>query len=244
MNNNRKQAIVTGSGKRIGREFAYFLAQLGYDLVLHYNHSKGSIEEIKSDLGNKYPNQLFYPLQFDLRNWTIANQFVNNLPDDFKSVNLLINNASIYHQNTLLETEPDQLLDNFAVHCFTPYLLIKSFALKYKKGMIVNMTDSAIFRNTITHMPYVLSKRSLVEVTRLAAVELAPNIRVNAIAPGPVMPANDDLDNFNKVVNATPLKKAVDMSGILSTLKFLMDNDNITGQIINVDSGAHLKSGR
>ena len=242
--NNRKQAIITGSGKRIGREFAYFLAQLGYDLVLHYNHSKDRIDKIKSDLESKYPNQLFYPLQFDLRNWTIANQFINNLPDDFNRVSLLINNASIYNQKTLLETEPDQLIDNFAIHCFTPYLLIQSFALRYKKGMIVNMTDSAIFRNTITHMPYVLSKRSLVEVTRLTAVELAPNIRVNAIAPGPVMPANDDVEYFNKVVNATPLKKVVDMSGILSTLKFLMDNDNVTGQIINVDSGAHLKGGR
>ncbi|MBN2165805.1 MAG: SDR family oxidoreductase [Marinilabiliaceae bacterium] len=237
----RKQALITGSVKRIGKSISLFLADLGYDLLLHYNNSHEDAEQLQQQLSEKYPNQHFQHFRFDFNNWeNVGEIFVKN-KKIFNQLSLLINSASIYKQVSFKQTESEQLMQNFAIHLFAPYMLIKEFSNRFKKGSVINIIDSAINHNYTTHMPYILSKKSLADLTLLTALELAPDIRVNGISPGPVLPVEGDFEGrFEKVVQQSPLKRASSLGDLSNCIKFFIDNDSVTGQIINIDSGNHL----
>jgi NAD(P)-dependent dehydrogenase (short-subunit alcohol dehydrogenase family) len=237
-------ALVTGSGKRLGREMAIYLAGRGFHVALHYNHSKAEVKQLLAYLEDTHPDQKFITVQKDLEDWTTSSELLSLLPNEFGPINLLINNASVFEHAQIMETECDLLQRQFSVNFFTPFVLTRSFATKVKAGHVVNIVDTKIATNETTHAAYLLSKKALGELTRMAALELAPAFRINAIAPGPVLPATGSNDShFQKVVEQTPLRERVLVESILSALGFLMDNPNVTGQIIYVDSGSHLKGG-
>jgi NAD(P)-dependent dehydrogenase (short-subunit alcohol dehydrogenase family) len=236
-----KHALVTGSGKRIGKAFVKYLASMGYDVALHYFHSYDDAHNLAIDLRKTYTNRQFPLVKHDLGDWQNVENIFLQLPSTFSKLSLLINNASIYEQQTLSDSDAFAIDRNFAIHCFAPLLLMQSFAKRCTRGLVVNMLDTKIKGNELSFAPYLLSKKSLADLTLMAAKEWAPHIRVNGIAPGPVLPAigrNPDL--FQQVVAQTPLKEAVDINSILNMLQFFIDNQHVTGQIIYVDSGSHL----
>ncbi len=119
--------------------------------------------------------------------------------------------------------------------------LIQNFKNFFGKVAIVNLLDAKIEKNEGAHTAYILAKKSLAELTRMAALAFAPHIRINAIAPGPVLRPRGKNDNYLKqVVDHTPLKRQVDTDDIAMSVSFLLNNPSVTGQILFCDSGSHL----
>lgn len=241
--NKKNTALITGAAKRIGREIALSLAESGCDVVISYNNSALEAENLKSEIIKKFSvNCEIFPC--DLRD---ENQ-VKNLAEfmiNFPNWNLLINNASIFNKSRLLDTTDSELLDNFNVHLFSPLILIKKFAKNIKEkniknSQIINILDKSITSNKTSYFYYLLSKKSLADLTKMLAIELAPQTRVNGIAPGFILlPENSDL-NEDILIEKIPLKKQGAIKNITQTVNFLLENDFISGEILFVDGGASM----
>ncbi len=241
-----KNALITGAGKRIGREMAIFLAKKQYNLVLHYNNSKQEVLDLQFEITNNYAVQCNL-VQFDLLDLQQVEE-AQHIFADF-SVSLLINNASIFFKSQFLNTRQwHQFADNFNIHLASPLILAKHFATNclqknLPQAQIINMLDKNIARYDTSHFFYLLSKKFLAEATKMLALELAPHIRVNAIAPGFILSSvgeSNPLAEQEKISKIIPLKHIGNPSNITSALGFLLDNQFITGQIIFVDGGASL----
>ncbi len=236
-----KGALVTGSAKRLGAEICRHLAKCGYSVALHYNSAHNEVVELSTELSQTYPTQLFPVLQYDLTNWKQSHTIYDQIPANFPPINLLINNASVFSASSISNLSDKELDANFSLHLFTPLKLIQSFAKNFKEGVIINMIDSAVNKIEFDYAAYLLSKKSLMDLTQIAALEYSPSIRVNGINPGPLLPSESGgTDKFKLVVSNSPLQEKVAISSILQTIDFIMLNEHMTGQIINVDSGIHL----
>ncbi|MBS2097289.1 SDR family NAD(P)-dependent oxidoreductase [Carboxylicivirga linearis] len=236
-----KTALITGGAKRVGKSMVEYLASRGWNVVIHANRSIKDAEELAHLLDGKYPSQSFDAVSFNLSDWKNARKFIDDLLKKHKKIDLLINNASKYSPGKLEKTEELLLEEMTAIHYYSPLLMSKQLVSIVKETIIVNFLDAAIVNNHTEHSAYLLAKKNLTEFTKMAAVEWAPNVRVNAIAPGPVLPVAGKEDAvFEEVVKKTPLQIPVDLSSILKTLDFILDNNNITGQVLFCDSGQHL----
>lgn len=237
-----KTVLVTGGSKRIGKELVYFYAKKGWNVIIHFNSDESVANILIKDLESDFPNQLFFAIQ---QNFVQGSAAAEKLFEQLKLLNikvdLLINNASNFLQGTIEETNSEVFDNSFKVNFETPFFLMKNFASTYKEGAVVNILDSRISNNSNLHTAYSLAKKSLFELTKMSAVEFAPKIRVNGVAPGPVLPPNDKDNRYlEKISQLTPLKVPVKLDNLLNSVYFLGANDSITGQVIYCDSGAHL----
>ena len=160
-----------------------------------------------------------------------------------KGLDCLINNASIFENDNLINFSEKSFLKHINVNLKAPAILIQNFAKVCKgyKGNVVNIIDQRVEKLTPFFFSYTLSKSSLATLTKTSAMKLAPNIRVNAVSPGPTLKNKRQSEkHFKKQWQSTILKKKVDTKNVSSAVKFLINNNNITGQIINVDSGQRL----
>lgn len=236
-------ALITGGAKRIGREIAIFLASRGYDLLISYNNSKKEAEKLASEIAKKYQVKVEI-FKCDLIETQQAKKLINFAKINFKNLNLLVNNASIFNKSKFLEGSENELLDNLNIHLISPLILSKEFAKFAKKdAQIINMIDKNIARFDTSYFHYLLSKKSLADATKMLALELAPSIRVNGIAPGFIINPIDDgisQNEIEKIIKKIPLAKKGDIKNIIQTVEFLLDNNFVNGQIIYVDGGASL----
>lgn len=233
-----KKVLITGSAKRLGKALAYYYAAKGWEVVLHFNSSISEAQLLSDELHAKYPERLFPLFQANL------NEVVEceGLIDKIDHLDVLINNASVFESGLLFETNEDLFRDQMAVNFNAPFFLMKKFYNKFKRGVIVNILDTRITSNDSSYGAYSLAKKSLMNLTKMAAIEWAPFVRVNAVAPGPVLPPDGkDANHFYKVIDETPLKKQVDIQNLCESVYFLTLNDDVTGQILFCDGGAHLK---
>lgn len=232
-------ALITGAAKRIGSVMALHLAELGYDIALHHHHSEAQAETLAKHIRKK--GQACERFACDLSDPDAAKKLISSARKVFPKLSILINNASLFERSPMKSSGFEVLQRHFAVHCFAPYILSREFARLCKKGTIINLLDTNVAQNKVTHTAYLLSKKTLAEMTRLAAVELAPHIRVNGIAPGMILaPEGKPAGYLQKRVQTIPLKKKGDPKDIARTVQFLLENDFITGQIVFVDGGEHL----
>jgi len=237
-----KTALITGGAKRVGKSMVEHLASKGWNVIIHANRSIQDAQELVHLLSSNYESQFFDAVSFNLKDWRNASQFIDDLLKKHKKLDLLINNASKYSPGNLEQTEENLLEEMTAIHYYSPLLMSKQLVSNVKEALIVNVLDAAIVNNHTEHSAYLLAKKNLAEFTKMSAVEWAPNVRVNAIAPGPVLPIVDKDDNaFEEVVARTPLQIPVDLHSFLKTLDFILGNNNITGQILFCDSGQHLR---
>lgn len=241
---NNNAALITGGAKRIGREIAIFLASRGYDLLISYNNSKKEAEKLASEIAKKYQVKVEI-FKCDLSDTNQAKKLINFAKINFKNLNLLINNASIFNKSKFLGAAENELLDNLNIHLISPLILSKEFAkfANKKDAQIINMIDKNIVRFDTSYFYYLLSKKSLADATKMLALELAPSIRVNGIAPGFIINPIDDGISQNeteKIIKKIPLAKKGDIKNIVQTVEFLLDNNFINGQIIFVDGGSSL----
>lgn len=238
-----KVALVTGSGIRLGREIAEALAKEGCDLALHYHRSFHEVESLREELkifGGKY--EIF---QADLGDPRQIDGMMHEVHSMFSHLEILINNAGIYPKGSGIETDSATLEKVFRVNLFSQILLIKAFAKQLsesEQGKVVNISDSKVFKTGIDHFAYRLTKSAVNEMTRQFALELAPRITVNSVAPGIVMPlaGHEDMDMQPVAERRVPLKRIGSPQMIAENVLHLLKQDFITGQIIRVDGGENI----
>jgi len=236
-----KVALVTGSAVRLGREIARHLAFEGWDIALHYRASSKEVSDFKAELKTGFPKQRFYTFQADLGDTVQVQKLINLVIERFGQLNLLINNASIFERSPFKETSAESLIRHSQVNFVSPFILMRDFANNAANGQIINIVDTRITNNKSDYLSYSLSKKSLWELTKMAALELAPHFRVNAIAPGAILaPAGKDQHYLEKVADLTPMKTPSGVISILKSIDYILGNEDLTGQLIFCDGGAQL----
>jgi len=236
-----KVALITGSAVRLGREIAHHLAKNGWDIALHYRTSSKDVADFEAVLKTGFPEQRFYAFQADLGDVNQTQTLIKQVVKRFDQLNLLINSASIFESSPFKETSAESLVRHSQVNFVSPFILMRDFANNVSNGQIINIVDTRITSNKSDYLSYSLSKKSLWELTKMAALELAPDFRVNAIAPGAILaPAGKDQQYLEKVADLTPMKTPSGVISILKSIDYILGNEDLTGQLIFCDGGAQL----
>ncbi|NBX04169.1 MAG: SDR family NAD(P)-dependent oxidoreductase [Alphaproteobacteria bacterium] len=175
-------ALVTGGAKRLGREIALTLAARGYDIALHYNASRIDAEKTAAEIEQAGVSCTLFAA--DLSDIMQCEALVDSVFQAFPHVNVLVNNASIFERGELKETTLELLARHMRINFEAPVFLTQAFAERCKNGAVVNMVDARVHQKKHPYMAYLLSKKALLNFSHMAAVELAPHIRVNAVCPG------------------------------------------------------------
>ena len=236
-----KKIIITGGATRIGAAIAKKLSGPGKEIVIHYNKSKQKAENLKNEL-SKNQTKIFL-VKGDLSKEKDVNKIVKFAKSKLKYFDCLINNASLFENDKIENFTTNSWGRHLRTNLRTPALLSKEFAknIRGKNNNIINIIDQRIFKLTPFFFSYTISKTGLFTLTKTSAMSLAPNIRVNGIAPGPTLKNKRQSDkHFKKQYLATPLKKQVDVNEICNAVDFFIKNRSITGQVLAIDSGQSL----
>nr|WP_321353639.1 SDR family NAD(P)-dependent oxidoreductase [uncultured Draconibacterium sp.] len=241
----KRTALITGASKRIGRSLTEHLAEKGWNVVVHYNSSVKGANGLVEDLSAKYPDQEFRAVQANLAETDEVVALIPKLAAEKIKVDLLVNNASVFDRGYLKGTSGELLDSQIDVNLKAPFFLIRDFANYFKTGNIINFVDTRITSNASNFTAYSISKKALWELTKMAALEFAPDIRVNAIAPGVTLPPEDeDEDYLEKLAQGIPMKKPGGVEPILKSLDYILENDHLTGQLLFADGGENLGKNR
>ena len=236
-----RKIIITGGATRIGAAIAKKLSGTNKEIIIHYNKSKSKAESLKKELQKK--GTKIYLIKGDLSKETDVNKIVKFAKLKLKYFDCLINNASLFENDKLENFTTKSWGKHLRTNLRTPALLSKEFAknIKGKSNNIINIIDQRVFKLTPYFFSYTISKTGLYTLTKTSAMSLAPNIRVNGIAPGPTIKnKRQSTKHFKKQYMATPLKRQVDVEQICNAVDFFIKNRSITGQVISVDSGQSL----
>ena len=233
--------IITGGATRIGAAIAKKLSGPKAEIVIHFNKSKSKAEKLKRELSKNQTK--VYLIRGDLSKETDVKKILKFAKSKLKYFDCLINNASLFENDKLENFTTDSWGRHLRTNLRAPALLSKEFAknIKGKNNNIINIIDQRVFKLTPYFFSYTISKTGLYTLTKTSAMSLAPNIRVNGIAPGPTLKNKRQSEKpFKKQYMATPLKRQVDVKEICSAVDFFIKNRSITGQVISVDSGQSL----
>lgn len=231
--------LITGGGKRVGLAIAKFLAAQGYTIALHYNTSSKSVEEDMVYLKSLNPKSRSY--QCDLTDLSATEKLISEVYKNHPDLSVLINNASIYQKFPITETTHERLEEDLKIHYMAPFLLMREFAKHVKKGLVINIVDARTRQNNTGNASYLISKKALAALTEIAALELAPNIRVNAISPGVILaPEGKPADYMEKKAQEIPLKRTGSLEDITGAVSTLLQETYLTGQTLYIDGGMFL----
>jgi len=239
MNLKSSTALVTGGAVRIGRAIGEALADRGCNVVVHYNRSAAPAKLLCLDLARKGVRA--FAVQGDLGTAAGCERVLREARRKAGMVNILINNASVFHKDTLSSMTEKKLLLELRINLVAPVVLTQAFARATVNGRVVNLLDRRIAGNDPTCVPYLLSKKMLAEFTRSAALELAPRITVNGVAPGAILPPpGKEPQRVRELAGQSPLKRQCTPEEVAAAVVFLLESDAITGQILFVDGGQNL----
>jgi NAD(P)-dependent dehydrogenase (short-subunit alcohol dehydrogenase family) len=233
--------IITGAATRIGAAIAKKLSGSNVEIVIHYNKSKTNAEKLRKELIKNKTK--VYLVKGDLSKETDLKKIIKFAKLKLKYFDCLINNASLFENDSLKSFTSKSWDQHLDVNLKAPAYLIKEFSknIKGKNNNIINIIDQRVFKLTPFFTSYTLSKTGLYTLTKTSAMTLAPNIRVNGIAPGPTLKNKRQSDkHFKKQYLATPLKQQVQVKDICSAVDFFIKNSSITGQVLAIDSGQNL----
>lgn len=221
-----KRALVTGGALRIGKVITKALQRAGVEVVVHYRNSKAEAETLSS-----------FTVKADLQSMDECSRLIERAGP----LDILINNASIFTKDSLAASTPDRVQREFNVNLFAPMELTRAFVAQASGGAVVNLLDRRVCSHDITCAPYTISKKGLADFTKLSAVEYAPAFRINAVAPGPILPPPDSsAESARELAGNIPLNALPSPENIAEAALFLLQAEAITGQIIYVDGGQHL----
>lgn len=185
--------LITGGAKRIGRMLSEHLAKHGHEIAIHYNSSSDDAQTLLSQLGGKESGHT--TIQSDLSNTEEAEKLIGNLTSNWTTPDLVINNASTYFRRGMTDFTNEELLEDYTVNFFSPLIIMREFKKISGKGKIINFIDRRVNIIEPEAGPYALAKKSLRDATLACAEEWSPEIKVNAIAPGPVLLPGESPDN-------------------------------------------------
>ncbi len=232
--------MITGAADRIGKAIAIALAEDGVEIILHFNSSKEKAKETAREIREKGGTVSLF--QKDLSSESAVLELFDELKAENSLPDILINSASIFEKDQFNDTSELSLERNMTINSYVPHWLIREMSRHVDSGDIINFLDTRISCYDSEHLSYHLSKRNLFTLTRLTALELSPNFRVNAIAPGAILPpAGEDTNYLNERATETPLKEPGSTKDVIDTVRFLLNSKLITGQVIYLDGGYHLK---
>lgn len=246
------KALVTGAAQRLGRAMALYLAQRGYDVAIHYANSAQAAEELAQEIEGLGRKAIC--LHADLLDEAALAPLV---PDASRALGgpltILVNNASIFEQDSIATATRESWDRHMMSNLRAPFVLTQQFAAQcppplpdraeepVAQGLVVNMIDQKVRKLTPEHMTYSIAKMGLWAFTRMAAQDLGPKIRVNAIGPGPTLQAADQpLDQYQHSRESTVLERGANPDDITAALGFFLDARAVTGQLLCVDGGQHL----
>ena len=232
----RKAALVTGGAVRLGRLFALHLAGRGLDIALAYHRSKEAAQKTRQEIMALGVDCQLFPV--DLSDADQCQGLISRVRGELPGLDTLINSASGYSQAKIADTSSSVFDDQFALNLRAPLLLTRDFAEQVGEGCVINIIDNKTAFNQSAYAAYLLSKKALLEFTRMAAVELAPKVRVNGLSPGVSLPMASRSEAYLAWRHETiPLARSAQMAELVSALDLLLDNEFMTGQIITVDGG-------
>tara|TARA_Y100000589_G_scaffold226017_1_gene213458 strand:+ start:402 stop:1157 length:756 start_codon:yes stop_codon:yes gene_type:complete len=236
-----RKIIITGGATRIGAAIAQRLSGPNKEIVIHFNKSRSKAEILRKKLvklGAK-----IYLVKADLSKEKDVYKIIKFSKLKMKYFDCLINNASIFENDKLLNFNSKSWEKHITINLKAPAILCKEFGknIRGKNNNIVNIIDQRVFKLTPHFFSYTISKTGLYTLTKTSAMSLAPNVRVNGIAPGPTIKNKRQSDNhFKNQYLATPLKHQVDVKEICNAVDFFIKNSSITGQVLAIDSGQSL----
>lgn len=246
------RALVTGAGKRLGREMALYLARRGYDVAVHFASSRKEAEAVVAEITAM--GRRAVSLRADLLIESQVEKLVDHAVQGLGGpLTVLVNNASIFEYDTLQSATRKSWDRHIESNLRAPFVLTQDFAAQVPaagvdaqgepiaRGLVVNMIDQRIHKLTPEFMSYTIAKMGLWALTRTAAQALAPKIRVNAIGPGPTLQGGrQSAEHFARQRANTVLQRGANPADITAALGFFLDSPGVTGQMIAVDGGQHL----
>jgi len=231
--------LVTGGAKRIGRAISLALAERGCNIALHYNTSRDDAEQLYAairDAGRQC--ELF---QCDLNDMQAVQSLMNRVFDAFPDCNILINNASVFPRAGIQESDEAMFDRTFNINFKAAFFLSRDFAAGCERGQIINILDTKIAGNFTQYFVYSLTKKAMADFTRMAARALGPNIRVNGVCPGLILPPPGQTDAYlDRLAERIPMRRKGSTADVVAAVVHLLENDFTTGQYIFADGGEHL----
>jgi len=241
-----KNLLITGAATRVGKAIALHFAERGWNIALHYFRSSSKAKKLKKIIEQNLVKVVL--IKADLKNPKQIEKVMPMARKKLGAIDCLINNAALFEKDDITNFSTKSWNDHLNINLLAPTILTKQFAKQASKktvSNIINIIDQRIFNLTPFFMSYTISKSGLQTLTKTMAMRLGPNIKVNAIAPGPTIKSKRQTDkHFKNQVRSTLLKKSVKAEDICDAVEFLISNNSITGQIIAVDSGQNLSSNR
>jgi pteridine reductase len=241
-----KVVLITGGAKRVGAAICRCLHAEGFKLMIHYKSSINEARALQAELSLLRPNSVAI-IQGDLLNTSSLPNLISETISHFGSLDVLINNASTYYASEIGDIDEAKWQDLMGSNLKAPLFLSQAAAQELRKnhGCIINITDMHIERPKKGYIIYSVAKAGLVTLTKSLAHELSPEVRVNAVAPGPVQwPENNpqfDEVYRQRVINQTLLKRVGEAEDVAKAVKFLVtDAPFITGHVLAVDGGRSL----
>ena len=240
-----KVVLITGGGKRVGAAICRRLHAAGANLMLHYRSSAGEARLLQAELNHQRKNSVAL-IQADLLDVLKLPSLVEQTVQTFGQLDGLVNNASSFYQTPVGDITPASWNDLIGTNVQAPLFLSQAAAPALRKtmGAIVNITDIHAERPLKNFVVYSVAKAALVGMTRSLARELAPEVRVNAVAPGPILwPDDEAFDEVSRqrIISHTPLRREGKPEDIAVAVHFLLaEASYITGDTLNVDGGRHI----
>ena len=240
----KKTIFITGAAKRIGKEIALCFSEMGWNIIIHYNSSKNDAQVLADEINGTNSDSAI-TVQGNLDVKEDVEKVINEVRDAFPTIDLLINNASTFYPTPIEDISEEHWDKLVGSNLKGPLFLIKGLKdqLKESKGSIINITDTNLSKGVANYSIYSAAKAGLESITKGLARELAPDIKVNAIAPGAMLEPPDVTwteEQKSKVISSIPLNRMGSEKDISEAVKFLAKSNYITGQIIKVDGGRSL----
>ena len=238
----KKTILITGGSQRIGRSIALFLKDSNYNFIIHYNKSSKAARQLKNIInGHGRDCEI---VKTDLSKISDVKNIIKRSKNFFGPIHAIVNNASLFINDNIENLNDKLWYDHMNINLYAPLIISKEFNKQLPKkslGHIINILDQNVVNPDTSFFSYSISKSALLSATTIMAKSFAPNIRVNAIGPGPTLKnIHQSKKHFDQSIKNTLLKIGSPPEEIAKTVKFLLESKSITGQFIAVDGGEHL----
>ncbi len=236
-------ALVTGAAHRVGRALSVALAEAGMRVAIHYNSATAEAEAVVDELRARGRECRAY--RADLGDGAAPQSLIASVTHDFGGLDVLVNSAAVMHRTPMGDITVAEWDAMFALNLRAPFFLAQAALpwLRSSKGCVVNLADLAAFETWPEYIPHGISKAGVVQMTRALARAFAPDVRVNAIAPGAVLlPDNWDDATRAHFASTTPLRRIGSPGDVVEAMLYLLRADYVTGDTLLVDGGRHVRS--